>query len=649
MTASGAAIVVEDLSFRYQGRRCPTFEKLSFSVDVGETLLVLGSSGCGKSTLALCLNGLIPHSIPGELSGRVIVAGHDVRETPVATLARTVGLVFQDPDAQFCMLRVDDEIAFGLENLNVPWAEMDGRIDRALDLVGLADARRARIDRLSGGGRQRLALGCVLAMDPEILILDEPTSNLDPAGAEEVFANVARLKADGRRTIVVVEHRLDRLISLVDRVLVLGPDGSKLALGPPSKVLLEHADALDEFGIWIPQVSELANRVARRAVCLEPFPLTIEQAADVLGGLIRRGRVEDLGVAPDGHEPAEWSCADTSPAPAAAHETVATESARSLVISQGEKEGQAPPPAPLHFSEMASGVGRGRRGEAVEISHLGYRYPSGKVALRDVSLTVPEGSFFAIVGPNGAGKSTLAAHLIGSIRPPANTVRLLGRDVRTIAATEIPSFVGYVFQNPEHQFVAGTVYDELAFGLRLRGLPEAEVGERVDAMLADFGLAAYARANPFTLSHGEKRRLSVATMLILGQKILVLDEPTFGQDRKNTVALMAKLVDLNRAGRTIVMITHDVRLVAEYARDVVVLIDGSVAYSGDTAGLFADSALLERARLVAPPLLELSRRLASVDPTFPPVATIDRFVDTILERIEPNTLGREFDSAAAMR
>lgn len=647
MTA--AAIVVEDLSFRYQGRRRPTLQKLSFSIEAGETLLVLGPSGCGKSTLALCLNGLIPHSVPGELSGRVVVAGHDVRETSVATLARTVGLVFQDPDAQFCMLRVDDEVAFGLENLNVPRAEMDDRIDRALDRVGLAGARRARIDRLSGGGRQRLALACILAMEPEILIFDEPTSNLDPAGAEEVFANVARLKADRRRTIVIVEHRLDHLISLVDRLLVLGPDGSALALGRPREVLLEYAAELDDFGIWIPQVCELSNRIARRSVTVEPYPLTIEQAVRTFGRLIGGEGDEALDVAPNGDEPAGRSCTGTSPAPAAGDETGATASTLTPGLSPGKREVDASPPVTQHFSAMESGVGGGRRSEAVEISHLSYRYPSGQVALRDVSLTIAEGSFFAIVGPNGAGKSTLAAHLIGSIRPPANTVRLFGRDVRKIATTEIPSFVGYVFQNPEHQFVAGTVYDELAFGLRLRGLPEAEVEARVEAMLADFGLAAYARANPFTLSHGEKRRLSVATMLILGQKILVLDEPTFGQDRRNTEALMAKLADLNRDGRTIVMITHDLRLVAEYAREVAVLIDGSVAYSGDVASLFANAALLERARLVAPPLLDLSRRLTSVDPTFPPVVTLDRFVDTLSDRLERGTSGRKRDSVAVIR
>jgi energy-coupling factor transporter ATP-binding protein EcfA2 len=239
---------------------------------------------------------------------------------------------------------------------------------------------------------------------------------------------------------------------------------------------------------------------------------------------------------------------------------------------------------------------------------------------------VPAGSFVAVVGPNGAGKSTLAAHLIGAIRPPAGTVRLFGRDVRTTPPETLARLVGYVFQNPEHQFVARTVYEELAFGLRVRRVPEPEIVARVETMLADFGLAALGPANPFTLSHGEKRRLSVATMLILGQEVLVLDEPTFGQDRQNTVALMAKLVDLHRAGRTIVLITHDVRLVAEYAEEVAVLIEGAVVFSGPTDELFRNPALLERAHLVPPPLLELSRKLSALAPDFPPAVTTDAFL-----------------------
>jgi energy-coupling factor transport system ATP-binding protein len=615
MTAE-PAILVEGLSFRYRTRKRPALREVSFAVARGETLLILGPSGGGKSTLALCLNGLIPHSLHGELRGRVQVDGCEVRTASVAEMARRVGLVFQDPDAEFCMLRVDDEIAFGLENLRVAAAEMPARIARALDLVGLTGAEKMRIERLSGGARQRLALACVLAMDPPVLVFDEPTSNLDPAGAEEVFAEIARLKARGGRTIVIIEHRLDHLMGVVDRVLVLGPDGSLVALGAPAEVLRWHADDLERFGVWIPQVSEVANRLVRRGVHLETYPTTVDQAVRAFGPLVREAPEPvraDRVTAPEvggSTSPARGSSADRS-------EPVA----RSWVANATTVE------AKVRGRERAVAAGETAPAPpAIHIAGLTCVYPNGKVALRDVTLSVPAGRFVAVVGPNGAGKSTLAAHLIGAVRPPAGAVRLFGRDVRTTPPEALARLVGYVFQNPEHQFVARTVFEELAFGLRVRRVPEPEIAARVEAMLADFGLAALGLANPFTLSHGEKRRLSVATMLILGQEVLVLDEPTFGQDRQNTVALMAKLVDLHHAGRTIVLITHDVRLVAEYAEEVAVLIEGAVAFAGPTDDLFRDPALQERAHLAPPPLLELGRKLSAGARAFPPAVTTDVFL-----------------------
>ena len=594
MSASPPAIRIVNLSFRYTGRRQPTLQNLSLTVDPGETLLILGPSGCGKSTLALCLNGLIPHSVAGEVEGRVEVAGHDVAETPVSTLAHSVGIVFQDPDSQFCMLRTDDEIAFGLENLAIPAGEMPARIDQALRTVGLGHLSRERIDRLSGGARQRLALACVLALDPSILIFDEPTSNLDPTGAADVFAEIARLKRSGERTIVIVEHRLDQSVQLVDRVLVLGPGGVRIAHGRPRDVFRDYADLLDEYGIWIPQVSELANHLHAHGLTVEPYPVTLDQAADAVGRLVG---IESTANQHDGTRDAS-PLLQGRPAPVPERET--------------KEQNNAPP--------------------AVEIRHLSCLYSRTKVALDAASFLIPDGSFFAIVGPNGAGKSTLASHLIGTIRPPKGTVRLFGRDIRSLTERELTQTVGYVFQNPEHQFVAQSVFDELAFGLRTRGLGEAEIRERVEPILADFGLASLGRANPFTLSLGEKRRLSVAAMLVLGQRILVLDEPTFGQDRKNTAALLTKLRTLNREGRTIVMITHDVRLVAEYATDVALLVAGKVVSTGPPARLFDDPALLRRGHLVPPPILALSRQIAASDSTFPVTATIDEFAAEVIRR-----------------
>jgi energy-coupling factor transport system ATP-binding protein len=561
-----AAISVEGLSFRYAGRKRPALRDVTFDVPEGETLLVLGPSGCGKSTLALCLNGMIPHVVAGELGGTVRVHGQPVGSRPLAETVCQVGIVFQDPEAQLCMLRVDEEIAFGLENLAVPSADMPRRIQHALELTGLECAGSTRIDWLSGGNKQRLALASVLAMEPSVLIFDEPTSNLDPAGARAVFATIERLQAAGRHTIVVVEHRLDQLMHLIDRVLVLGPDGALLDVGEPHQVLERQSETLDAFGIWKPQVSELAD-----ALRLRPYPITLREAVSVLSTLT--------------------------------------------------------PPTPLSLSQEE--VGDLPTSTSVSIRRLSAAYGRGPTVLRDVALEVPRGDIVALVGANGAGKSTLAHHLIATLRAPKGTVFLEGRDIRDISNAALAETVGYVFQNPEHQFVERTVFDELAFGPRLRGLAEAEIRAKVDAMLDDFGLLGLAAANPFKLSHGEKRRLSVATMLILNQHILVLDEPTFGQDRRHAAGLLDKFRALNADGTTLMVITHDMRLVAEHARKVAVMEAGRMLAHATPDEVFDDEALLARAHLEVPPMRALAQRLYGTPRGVRLPATVDEMVNCL--------------------
>jgi energy-coupling factor transport system ATP-binding protein len=285
-----AAIALEHLTFRYAGRKRPCLQDVSCAIAPGETVLILGPSGCGKSTLAQCLNGLIPHVIEGELSGAVRIAGRDTRDSPLATTTREVGLLFQDPDTQFCMLRVDDEIAFGLENLGVPRAAMAGRIAAALRQAGLDCPLSTQIATLSGGNKQRLALACVLALEPRVLVFDEPTSHLDPWSAQHVATMIAQLKARGEHTVILIEHRLDHLMDLVDRVLLFGPEGTILADGTPRQVLQEQAELLDELGIWIPQVSELARTLQSRGLTVDPYPITMAEAAAALRPLVAGGR-----------------------------------------------------------------------------------------------------------------------------------------------------------------------------------------------------------------------------------------------------------------------------------------------------------------------------------------------------------------------
>ncbi|WP_162179601.1 ABC transporter ATP-binding protein [Thermogemmatispora carboxidivorans] len=571
-----ALIEIEDLTVKYPGRRAPALEGLQLQLRAGETVLLLGPSGSGKSTLALTLNGLIPHSIGKLQSGRIRVAGFDTRQTTVATLAQRVGILFQDPEAQFVMFTVEDEIAFGLENLCFSPEEMERRISESLRLVGLTDLRYRRVEQLSGGEKQRVALAALLALEPEILVFDEPTANLDPQGTREVFDLLRRCKETGRYTIVLIEHRLDELMDLVERMVVLGKRGEVIIDGAPREVLRSHLSTLQELGVWVPQVARLAHALQQHGWSLEPFPLTLSEAAEVLT------KRHALNIS-----------RQASPAlltSASAHKNGHQQSSGSPPINPQPGQGEA----------------------AIEVCSLSYR-AAGREVLQDVSLALPRGALLALVGANGAGKTTLAQHLVGILQPPRGCIRLLGRDLTTIPARELTRHVGYVFQNPEHQFITEAVEDEVAYGLRVMGLPATEVQERTRTLLERFNLLSLARANPFTLSHGEKRRLSVATMLAMGQEILILDEPTFGQDEYNATALLELLWQLHSEGRTVVIITHDMSLVATYAQYVAVMNRGRLLFYGTPAALFAREELLAEARLMLPPLAELARRLGWSD------------------------------------
>lgn len=560
-------IQIEALTVKYAGRKQPALRNLTLQVRKGETLLVLGPSGSGKSSLALTLNGLIPHSVAELLEGAVRVQGLDTRDQPVSELAQKVGIVFQDPDSQFATMKVEDEIVFGLENLRLDPASMDAKVDLALRQVGMQHARLRPVHALSGGEKQRVALAALLAMRPEVLVFDEPTANLDSMGTQQVFALLAQLKARGQHTLVLIEHKLDELMHLVDRVAVLDPQGELLVQGEPRFVFEEHGAELKRLGVWMPQVCLLAHALRQRGVTIPKFPITLGEAVKALGPVITSSQKTNV----------------TAVRPASNADPV------------------------------------------FEVRDLSFSYGNAP-ALHNVSLRVERGEILAIVGPNGAGKSTLAKHLIGLLTPPAGSVYLQGTDLCRLPAKALACQVAYVFQNPEHQFVTERVADEVAFSLQAAGATEAEVEARTAELLATFGLARYARANPFTLSHGEKRRLSVAAMLTMGQEILILDEPTFGQDERNAATLMALLQDLNAQGKTVIMITHDMRLVAEYASQVAVMMAGRVEFLGRPAQLFEQPELLAKAHLNLPPLARLATLLSSQHPHLRGSATIDDFL-----------------------
>ncbi|MBM7388560.1 energy-coupling factor transport system ATP-binding protein [Clavibacter michiganensis] len=487
--AGGASVRAEGWGWRHAGRSAWAVRDVDLVIEPGERVLLLGASGAGKTTLMHALAGVLGGDDEGETRGTLLVDGED----PAARRGRA-GLVLQDPDAQVILSRVGDDVAFGCENLGVPRDEIWARVRDALDAVGLDVALDRSTTALSGGQKQRLALAGVLAMRPGLLLLDEPTANLDPEGVGEVRHAVGSVVERTGATLVVIEHRVAVWQDLVDRVVVLAADGGVLADGAPDDVLRDQGASLAAAGVWVPG-REPAAPVRDRAA-----PATLLRA--------------------DG-----------------------------LAVGRGGARGTA----------VADGVG---------------------VALGSGRVT-------ALTGPNGGGKSTLALTLGGLL--PALSGRVvaeaaladgLGADPVAWRSRELAARIGTVFQDPEHQFLAGTVRAELEVGPRAVGMDPADAARRVDELLTRLRLDGLAQANPFTLSGGEKRRLSVATALATAPRLLVLDEPTFGQDARTWAELVALLADLvDRAGVGVLAVTHDADLVRALADDVLRLdaVPGSAA------------------------------------------------------------------------
>ncbi|MFB9642323.1 ABC transporter ATP-binding protein [Agromyces lapidis] len=492
--SSPAAIEARGWGWRHASRLRPAIEHLDLRIHAGERVLLLGPSGAGKSTLLHALAGVHGGDDEGEEYGELAVDG----VAPSAARGRA-GLVLQDPDSQVILARVGDDVAFGCENLGVPRDEIWHRVRAALAEVGLGLPLDHPSSALSGGQKQRLALAGAIAMRPGLLLLDEPTANLDPDGVREVRDAVGRVLDRTRATLVVVEHRVDVWLDLVDRVVVLGHDGRLLADGAPREVLAEQRQVLLDAGVWVPGV-----------------PVPGSAAADAVG------RASEVGAA---------GSADR--------------------IS-------------LEPALTTRGLAIGRRANAV--------------VQRGLDLGIAAGASTVVTGPNGVGKSTLALTLGGLLRPleghvEASRVLAAGLRREPIAwrSRELLTRIGTVFQEPEHQFVASTVAGELSVGLRALRLEEPAITARVDELLQRLRLDHLARANPFTLSGGEKRRLSVAAVLATRPSVLILDEPTFGQDRLTWIELTALLRGLVDDGLALVSVTHDAAFIAELGDERIAL------------------------------------------------------------------------------
>lgn len=543
-------IRVENVSYTHWNQKTPTLCGVTLSILPGTLNVLVGPGGSGKSTLCSLFNGEIPHLLGGKMEGAVWVGGEDTSKAEVKDLARKVGHVLQDPESMFATLYVEDEIAFGPENLRVTPREIRETVENLLEEVQLQPQRNNLVWNLSGGQVQKLGLAAILAMKPEMVVLDEPTANLDPQATRAVHELILKLRAHGMTILLVTREVDDFILQAADQLLVLA-EGRILAAGSPQQVLQEHGALMQEsLGIWLPETVEIGLGVKKRfAAPLEPIPLGVPETLSCLrsSGLLR---------------------------------------------------------AQLHAAPEASRAGSPAGECLIAARDLIYTYNNAFRALKGVSLEVRAGEMLAIVGRNGAGKSTLAKLLVGLLKPQQGELNLFGRPARSWKVEDLAQSISLVFQNPEHQFLTDTVYDEIAYSLLSRGMTDqAEVKRQVEETLRQLELESVAALHPFSLSAGMKRRLGVATMLVSRPRILLVDEPTYGQDRQMTHTLMSLMESIRAQGVTVVMITHDMRLVQEYAERVVVMSEGEILYDGDPGYLFHSEQMLRRASL-RPTLLQ---------------------------------------------
>ena len=579
-------LTLSDLAFTYRDAARPAVEQINYRHCRGEFTVIVGETGAGKSTLCRCLNGLIPSFTKGRLDGSLQVAGHRSSERPqVYELARIVGLVFQDFEAQLFSTNVELETAFALENFAVSRDRMKTRVERALNRVGLSGFEQRDPSSLSGGEKQRLAIASVLAGSPSVVVMDEPTTDLDPVGKRDIFklAQVLRNEIEG---IILVEHETEHVLS-ADRILLMH-EGRIVQEGPPGEILADPRN-VERHGVRPLQTTVLLSELG-----LETDALTIEDAAARIrsaGWRVRKFAQESLEGARRGEPPCE------------------------------------PPGGPPHEPPGGPAPPGGPRQSVVHIENLVFRYGEAPPAVDGVSLDIAAGEFVALVGQNGCGKTTLAKHLNGLHAPTEGEVRVLGKSTTEWTLPELGRRVGYVFQNPDHQIFANTVRDEVAFGARNYGFSEEKVAEKVDAALAETGLSGRDLEDPFNLTRGERQQLAVASVLATDPGILVLDEPTTGLDYHGQVAILDLVRRLNESGRTVVMITHSMWVVAEYADRCIIMSGGRVVQDGDVRTCFSNPELLESLYLEAPEAVRLGYE-------FGLVARSVKEIADCLERVE---------------
>ena len=554
---------LDKVSYFYPNSQDPVLRDISLDVYEGEFLGIIGATGAGKTTLCLTLNGIVPQFYGGRFFGYVTVAGLDTLKHPVSHLAGYVGAVFEDPETQLISTSVENEIAFALENLCVDREEIISRIPHVLEAVRLKGTENKHPQELSGGQKQRLAIAAALALQPRLLILDEPTSQLDPIGSMEVFATVKELNQELGVTIVMVSHAAEEMAEFSDRLIVLS-EGEVIATGKPQEIYSE-IELLERHNLRTPQVAKTFYDMKKRGLNIADIPVTLEEGINCLTRL-------QITKIPQNFD----------------FKTLAYEENKSPLLST---------------------------------HNLTHVYEDGTEALHGISLNIYEGEYCLIIGQNGAGKSTLVKHFLNLLQPTQGNVKIRDKDTKILTVSDLAKSIGYVGQNPDNQIFSMTVEEEVSFALSNVGYDKKQIERKVTQTLEEMGLLRHRNDHPLSLPKGDRARIIIAAILAMEPDIIIFDEPTTGQDYMGSRAILEVSRQLHEMGKTIIVITHHLYLMPDYAERVVIMGKGTVLLDAPIREAYHQTDLLESTYLTPPQAVLLSQTLSRLTNQNYPVLT----------------------------
>ena len=555
-------IEFKDFSFQYRVQAEPTVKNINLSIYEGEKVLIVGPSGSGKSTLAHCINGLVPFFYDGIVTGQLNINGNDATKMNIFELSKIVGTVLQDPDSQFIGLTVGEDIAFKLENYCISQDEMIDRVDKSAELVDIKKELYSSPYKLSGGQKQRVTLAGVTVDDVKILLFDEPLASLDPSTGESAIELIDKMQKQNNKTAIIIEHRLEDVLHCdVDRVIVM------------DKGEIIADTTIDEI---------IRKDILRKVGIREPLYLTALRYADCeINDTLKLKNIETLELGEYKEKLKDWY--------------------ENIEVYESD-ENQNP---------------------ILELDNINFSYNNEKQILKNVSFKINKGDMAAIVGRNGAGKSTISKLVCGFYKPTSGRILFDGKDMVDYTIKERSEKIGFVMQNPNQMISKTMVYDEVAFGLKIRGLSDSEIKERVYETLRICGLYGYRNWPISALSFGQKKRVTIASILVLNPDMIILDEPTAGQDFKHYTEIMEFLVDLNKKGVTILMVTHDMHLMLEYTNKVIVLSEGEKIADNIPAYILTNKEIIEKANLKETSLHQLALKCDIEDTT----KFVNKFID----------------------